>query len=373
MKALVWHGKRDVRVESVPEPQLINPHDAIVRVTVTAICGSDLHLYNGLVPGMRPGDIIGHEFVGEIVALGRACEQLSVGDRVLVLCAIACGRCWFCRHDLFSCCDNASPADSHAAVELMYGHAGGAVFGYSHLYGGYSGGQAEYVRVPFADVGCIQVPPELSDEQVVLLTDVLPTGYMAAENCRITPGDTIAVLGAGPVGQMAIQSAFLLGADKVIAVDTVKARLAMAAQQNAVVVDENHGNVLERLTEITGGRGPDAVIDAVGFEAHGSDRASALRMAIMACRKGGTVSIPGVYGGAIDKFPIGAAFGKGLHLAMGQTHFHRYGKPLLERVRAGEIDPSFVITHRFALADVPAAYAMFAEKRDGCIKVIATP
>ncbi len=386
MKAVVWHGKRDVRVESVHEPQLINPHDAIVRVTSTAVCGSDLHLYNGFIPGMRAGDILGHEFMGEIVALGRACEKLFVGERVIVMCAISCGRCWFCRHELYSCCDNSNPADGRAAVELAYGHAGGAVFGYSHLYGGYAGGQAEYVRVPFADVGCIPVPPELTDEQVLLLTDVFPTGYMAAENCRIQPGDTIAVFGAGPVGQMAIASALLFGADKVIAVDSVKARLAMAAQQGAVVVDENHGAVLERLAEMTGGRGPDAVIDAVGFEAHGSaydrvkqamgrqtDRGTALRMAIMACRKGGTVSVPGVYGGVLDKFPIGAAFGKGLHFEMGQTHFHRYGKPLLERVRAREIDPSFVITHRVRLDELPSAYAMFAAKRDGCVKVIATP
>jgi threonine dehydrogenase-like Zn-dependent dehydrogenase len=388
VKAVVWHGKRDLRVETVSDPTIIRPHDAVVRVTTTAICGSDLHLYHGFVPAMKPGDILGHEFMGEIVAAGSACERVKVGDRVFVMCGISCGRCWFCKHELYSACDNSNPADSQVILELGYGHAGGALFGYSHLYGGYSGGQAEYVRVPFADVGCVHVPAELTDDQVILLTDVFPTGYMAAENCKIQPGDTVAVFGAGPVGQLAIKSAQLHGADRVIAIDAVPERLAMAAQQGAIIVDETHGDVLARLTELTGGRGPDSVIDAVGLEAHGSgalaaydrakqairletDRPTALRMAVMACRKGGTVSIPGVYGGTIDKFPIGAAFAKGLHFAMGQTHFHRYGKPLLERVRAREVDPSFVITHRVKLDDIPMAYKMFAEKRDGCVKVVA--
>jgi threonine dehydrogenase-like Zn-dependent dehydrogenase len=388
MKAIVWNGKRDVRVENVSDPTIIHPHDAVVRVTTTAICGSDLHLYHGFIPGMRAGDILGHEFMGEIVAAGSACERVKVGDRVLVMCGISCGRCWFCKHEQYSACDNSNPAGSQALLEQAYGHAGGAVFGYSHLYGGYSGGQAEYVRVPFADVGCVHVPPELDDEQVILLTDVFPTGYMAAENCKIQPGDAVAVFGVGPVGQLAIMSAQLLGAERVIAIDAVPERLAMAAQQGAIIIDENHGDVLARLADLTGGRGPDAVIDAVGLEAHGSgvmagydrakhavrlasDRPTALRMAILACRKGGIVSVPGVYGGLVDKFPIGAAFGKGLHLEMGQTHFHRYGKPLLDRVRAREVDPSFIITHRVKLDDIPAAYQMFSDKRDGCVKVIA--
>ncbi len=385
MKAVVWHGKRDMRVETVPDPSIINPHDAILKVSSTAICGSDLHLYNGYIPAMKPGDIMGHEFMGEIVETGPACETVKTGDRVIVMCGISCGRCWFCKHDLFSACDNTTPAGSQAALELMYGHAGGALFGYSHLYGGYSGGQAEYVRVPFADVGCVQIPADLSDEQVLLLTDTFPTGYMAAENCHIQLGDTVAVLGAGPVGQFAIRSAFVLGAERVISVDSIPERLALAAQQGAVVVDERHGDVLARLEELTGGRGPDAVIDAVGLEAHGgvydrvkqavrreTDRPIALRMAIMACRKGGTVSIPGVYGGFLDRFPMGAAFSKGLRLAMGQTHFHRYARPLLARIQARQIDPSFVITHRVSLDELPAAYRTFNDKADGCIKVVAT-
>jgi threonine dehydrogenase-like Zn-dependent dehydrogenase len=388
MKAVVWNGKRDMRVENVPDPSIVNPHDAIVKVSSTAICGSDLHLYNGFIPAMKPGDIMGHEFMGEIVATGPSCEQVKVGDRVIVMCGISCGRCWFCKQDLYSACDNTTPAGSQAALELAYGHAGGSLFGYSHLYGGYSGGQAEYVRVPFADVGCVKVPEALSDEQVLFLTDIFPTGYMAAENCNIQLGDTICVLGAGPVGQFAIKSAFMLGAERVISVDNVSERLALASQQGAIVVDERHGDVMPRIDELTGGRGPDAVIDAVGLEAHGSnvvgaydkvkqvariqtDRPTALRMAIMVCRKGGTVSIPGVYGGFIDKFPMGAAFAKGLRFMMGQTHFHRYAKPLLARVQAGEVDPSFIITHRVTLDEVPKAYETFNAKADGCIKVVA--
>jgi threonine dehydrogenase-like Zn-dependent dehydrogenase len=333
---------------------------------------------------MKPGDIMGHEFMGEIVDTGSACEQVKRGDRVIVMCGIACGRCWFCKHDLFSACDNTTPAGSQAALEVLYGHAGGALFGYSHMYGGYSGGQAEYVRVPFADVGCVKVPRELTDEQVLFLTDIFPTGYMAAENCHIQLGDTIAVFGAGPVGQFAIKSAFMLGAERVLAIDSVPERLALAAQQGAIVVDETHGDLIARIEELTGGRGPDSVIDAVGLEAHGNaydrvkqatrmetDRPTALRRAIMVCRKGGTVSIPGVYGGFIDKFPMGAAFAKGLRFAMGQTHFHRYARPLLARVQAKEVDPSFVITHRVSLEELPDAYKMFNAKSDGCIKVVA--
>jgi threonine dehydrogenase-like Zn-dependent dehydrogenase len=384
MKAVVWHGKRDMRVEEVPDPSIINPHDAIVRVSSTAVCGSDLHLYNGFIPAMKPGDIMGHEFMGEIVETGPACKDVKRGDRVIVMCAISCGRCWFCKHDLFSACDNTTPAGAQAALEVLYGHAGSGLFGYSHLYGGYSGGQAEYVRVPFADVGCVKVSRDLTDEQVLFLTDIFPTGYMAAENCQIQLGDTIAVFGAGPVGQFAIKSAFMLGAERVLAIDSIPERLALAAQQGAIVVDETHGDLIARIEELTGGRGPDSVIDAVGLEAHGSaydrvkqatrtesDRPTALRRAIMVCRKGGTVSIPGVYGGFIDKFPMGAAFAKGLRLMMGQTHFHRYARPLLARVQAKEIDPSFIITHRVSLEELPDAYRMFNAKSDGCIKVVA--
>lgn len=393
MKAVTWHGKRDLRVETVPDPSIVNPHDAIVRVTSTAICGSDLHLYNGFIPGMRKGDILGHEFMGEIVAVGRACEKTKVRDRVIVMCGISCGRCWFCKHALFSACDNTTPASNQAILELAYGHAGGALFGYSHLYGGYAGGQAEYVRVPFADVGCVRVPPELPDDRAILLTDIFPTGYMAAENCDIHPGDVIAVFGCGPVGQLAITSAFLFGAERVIAIDDVPERLAMAADQGAVIVDTSHGDVLTRIEELTGGRGPDACIDAVGMEAHGTgglgvlgafdrvkqavrlqaDRLTSLRLAIQACRKGGTVAVPGVYGGFVDKFPMGAVFSKGLTLISGQTHFHRYGRPLLQHVLEGHVDPSFIITHRVKLDDVPDAYAMFNAKADGCVKVLATP
>jgi threonine dehydrogenase-like Zn-dependent dehydrogenase len=390
MKAVVWNGKHDLRVENVPDPSIVNPHDAIVRVSLTAICGSDLHLYNGFVPGMKAGDVLGHEFMGEIVATGPACEQVKVRDRVIVMCAISCGRCWFCKHELFSACDNTNPAGTRIAVEAAFGHAGAGLFGYSHLYGGYSGGQAEYVRVPFADVGCVKVPGDLTDEQVLLLTDIFPTGFMAAENCKIQQGDTIAVFGAGPVGQLAIASARMLGAERILAIDSIPERLAMAAEQGAIVIDETHGQALDRIEELTGGRGPDAVIDAVGMEAHGAgiqaaydrvkrtmrletDRAIALRNAIKVCRKAGIVSIPGAYGGFIDKFPIGAAFAKGLTLTMGQTHFHRYAKPLLERIRSGAVDPSFVITDRVTLDDIPAMYARFNAKEQGCIKVVARP
>jgi threonine dehydrogenase-like Zn-dependent dehydrogenase len=390
MKAAVWHGKQDVRVESVPDPALVNPHDAIVRVTLSAICGSDLHLYNGFIPAMKAGDVLGHEFMGEIISVGKACEKVKVGDRVVVMCAISCGRCWFCKKELYSVCDNTNPSGSQIALELAYGHAGAALFGYSHLYGGYAGGQAEYVRVPFADVGCLKAPAELSDEQALFLGDIFPTGFMAAENCNIERGDTIAVFGCGPVGQFAIRSALMLGAERVIAIDSVPERLAMASEAGAVVLDENHGDVMRRLDDLTGGRGPDACIDAVGLEAHGkgivgaydkmkqamrleTDRPIALRHAIVACRKGGTVSIPGVYGGFVDKFPIGAAFGKGLTFKMGQTQFHKYAPLLLPRIQAREIDPSFVITHRVSLEDVPRAYKMFNDKADGCIKVVAKP
>jgi threonine dehydrogenase-like Zn-dependent dehydrogenase len=388
VKAVTWHGKRDLRVSDVPEPAIVNPHDAIVRVTMTSICGSDLHLYNGFMPGMRAGDVIGHEFMGEIVAIGKACERVKIGDRVVVMCAIACGRCWFCRHQQHVGCDNTNPSTSQAALELVFGHSGAALYGSSHLYGGYAGGQAEYVRVPFADVGCLGVPPEISDEQAIFLGDVVPTGFQAADNCDIQPGDTIAVFGAGPVGQMAIRSALLLGADRVVAIDAVPARLQMAAEAGAVIVDESHGGVLARLDDLTGGRGPDACIDAVGMEAHGggvqntydrvkqalrleNDRPIALREAVIACRKFGVISVAGVYSGFIDKFPMGAAFSKGLTFKMGQTQFHKYAPDLLRRVQLRHLDPSFVITHRVSLADLPRAYEMFNAKTDGCIKVVA--
>ncbi len=389
MRAITWHGKQDVRVTEVPDPALVNPHDAIVRVTATSICGSDLHLYNGFVPGMKAGDVIGHEFMGEIVQTGPACEKVKVGDRVVVMCSIACGRCWFCKRQEFQACDNTNPSGAQVALETAFGHAGAALYGYSHLYGGYAGGQAEYVRVPFADIGCLPVPGELSDEQVLFLGDIFPTGYMAAENCGIEPGDTIAVFGCGPVGQFAIKSALLLGADRVIAIDSVPERLKLAAEAGAIVLDETHGDVMRRLDDLTGGRGPDACIDAVGLEAHGkgvqnaydrvkqalrleTDRPMALRTAIMAVRKGGTVSIPGVYGGFIDKFPMGAAFSKGLTFKMGQTTFHKYAPRLLARVQAREIDPTFVITHRVSFDELPRAYRMFNNKEDGCIKVVAS-
>ena len=388
MRAVCWSGKESITVEQVPEPRLLNPRDAIVRVTSTAICGSDLHLYGGFVPSMKKGDILGHEFMGEVVAVGPAVENLREGDRIAVPFAIACGHCYFCMRELWSLCDNSNP--NAGMAEKLNGYATAGLFGYSHLYGGYAGGQAEYVRVPFADVGHVKIPDGVADEKVLFLTDIFPTGWMAAENADITPGDTIAVFGAGPVGQFAIRSAFLLGAERVIAIESVPERLAMAAEAGAEPLDESQGEVLERLREMTGGLGPDACIDAVGLEAHGhgpidwydklkhavrleTDRPIALRTAISACRPGGTLSIPGVYAGFLDKLNFGAAFAKGLTLRMGQTHVHRYLAPLLEKVLSEDIDPSFVITHRVAFEDVPDAYAMFQEKRDGCIKVVIDP
>jgi threonine dehydrogenase-like Zn-dependent dehydrogenase len=389
MRAICWNGKYDVRVERVPDPTILDPRDAIVKVTLTAICGSDLHLYDGYVPSMERGDILGHEFMGEVVETGSRCETVKVGDRVVVPFAIACGGCFFCQHDLWSLCDNSNP--NAKAVEALYGYSGAGMFGYSHLFGGFAGGQAEFVRVPFADVGAFKIPDWLDDEKVLFLTDVFPTGYMAAENCNITPGDTVAVWGCGPVGQFAIKSAYLLGAERVIAVDDVPARLDLAASAGgAETIDFSKQEVFETLKEMTGGRGPDACIDAVGMEAHGktadaiydrvkaslflaTDRLHALRESITACRKGGTVSIPGVYAGYLDKVPIGAAFGKGLTLKMGQTHVHRYLQPLLDRIIIGEIDPSFIITHRLTLEDGPRGYETFGNREDGCIKVVMRP
>lgn len=388
MKAVCWYGKNDVRVERVPDPAIVNPRDAIVRVTRTAICGSDLHLYDGYIPTMKRGDILGHEFMGEIVEVGPGVRDLRVGDRVVVPFAIACGQCYYCKHDLWSLCDNSNP--NARLAEAAYGHAGAGLFGYSHLMGGYAGGQAEYVRVPYADTGCFKLDDGLDDERVLFLSDILPTGYMAAEQCDIQPGHVVAVWGCGPVGQLAVKSAYMLGAERVIAIDDVPERLVMVRREAGAEVLSHDESVLEALDELTGGRGPDACIDAVGMEAHGTgvdalydrvkqavrlqtDRPTALREAIMACRKGGVVSAPGVYGGFLDKVPFGAAFAKGLTLRMGQTHVHRYMRPLYERIRDGEIDPSFVITHRFPLDEAPRAYELFKQKRDGCVKVVMHP
>src|SRR3954466_8729815 len=389
MKAVCWEGKKNVQVLSVPDPSIINPRDAILKITTTAICGSDLHLYDGYIPTMEKGDILGHEFMGEVVELGSAVKNLKKGDRVVVPFTIACGHCFFCQRDLWSACDNSNPNASTA--ELMYGFSGSGLFGYSHMMGGYAGGQAEYVRVPFADVGPIQIPDELSDEQVLFLSDIFPTGYMAAENCNIQPGDTVAVWGCGPVGQLAIKSAYLLGAERVIAIDHVPARLRMAAEEGkAETLNFDDEHVYQKLVEMTGGMGPDPCIDCVGLEAHGTtidalydraktalylatDRSHALRQAIRACRKGGTISIPGVYGGFLDKFPFGAAFSKGLTFKMGQTNVQKYLRPLLKLIQDGKIDPSFVITHRLSLADAPNGYDTFKNNQDECIKVVMTP
>ncbi|HXG89209.1 MAG TPA: zinc-dependent alcohol dehydrogenase [Vicinamibacterales bacterium] len=390
MKALCWYGRHDVRVERVPDPEILNPRDAIVRVTSTAICGSDLHLYDGFIPGMAPGDILGHEFMGEIVEVGSNVRNLARGDRVIVPFTIACGSCVQCLQGNYSLCDNSNP--NVGALEKVYGYGGSGLFGYSHLYGGYAGGQAEYVRVPFADVGPFKVPDYLSDEHVLFMTDILPTGYMAAENCSIKPGDVVAVWGCGPVGLFAIQCAYLLGAGKVIGIDCVEDRLRLARERaNAETINFLDTDVYDRLRELTGGRGPNSCIDAVGLEAHGhgsigavydktkamlmlaTDRLTALRQAIVACGKGGTVSIPGVYGGLLDKVPLGAAFAKGLTMKMGQTHVHRYLPTLLDHIEEGRIDPTFVISHTLRLDDAPEGYAMFLEKADACTKIVLKP
>jgi threonine dehydrogenase-like Zn-dependent dehydrogenase len=390
MRAVRWHGPRDLRVETVPDPTLLNPRDAIVRVTSTAICGSDLHLYNGVIPTMQAGDILGHEFMGEVVEVGPGVRSLRRGDRVVVPFAIACGSCRPCSQGLTSLCDNSNPNAEMA--EALYGFSGAGLFGYSHLYGGYPGGQAELVRVPFADVGPIPIPEGLDDEEVLFLSDVFPTGYMAAENCSIQPGDVVAVWGCGPVGQFAIQSAYLLGAERVIAIDRWPARLRLAetAGKAEILNYEAIEDVVEELKQRTGGRGPDACIDAVGTEAHGTtldarydqvkqavrlgtDRIHVLRQAIQACKKGGTVSIPGVYGGVLDKVPFGAAFAKALTFRMGQTHVHRYLRPLLDRIRAREIDPTVIVSHRLQLSRAPEAYRMWNDKTDDCTKVVLDP
>ena len=389
MKANCWIEKKKVQVEDVPDPRILNSRDAIVRISSTAICGSDLHLFNGFVPTMEKGDILGHEFMGEVMEVGRGVKNLKAGDRVVVPFPIACGECNSCRRDLFSLCENSNP--NAWMAEKMWGHAGAGVFGYSHLTGGYAGGQAEFARVPFADVGPLKVPAGLTDEQVLFLSDILPTGYMGAEMCDIRPGDIVAVWGAGPVGQFAIVSAFLLGAEQVIAIDRFPYRLQMAREgaKATHTINYEEESVLERLRELTGGRGPDACIDAVGMEAHGhgpqyaydrakqamrleNDRPIALREAILACRNAGTVSVIGVYGGFIDKFPMGSVMNRSLTIRSGQCHVHRYMKPLLERIERGEIDPTFIITHRMKLEDAPKGFDLFGHKEDECMKVVLT-
>jgi threonine dehydrogenase-like Zn-dependent dehydrogenase len=392
MRANVWSGRNTVQVENVPDPTLLNDRDAIVKISSTAICGSDLHLYDGYVPTMKRGDILGHEFMGEVVETGRGVDNLAVGDRVVVPFPIACGNCWSCKHELYSVCENSNP--NAGIAEKMFGHPTAGIFGYSHITGGYAGGQAEYARVPYADVGPFKIEDDLTDEQVLFLSDIFPTGYMGAEFCQITGGETIAVFGAGPVGQFAIASAVMLGAERVIAIDEYDYRLQMATARagatDAINFSEN-ADVVEQLKELTGGRGPDAVIDAVGMEAvsgHGvvhavdrvkqaarieSDRGAALRDAIMACRPGGIVSVIGVYGGLMDKFPTGAFMNKGLTLRSGQCHVQRYIKPLYERIRKGDIDPSFVVTHRLELGHAPDGYETFKHKQDNCVKVVLKP
>ena len=390
MRAVRWHGKKDVRVDTVADPEIVNPRDAIIRVTSTAICGSDLHLYDGMIPSMQAGDILGHEFMGEVVALGKGVTNLQIGDRVVVPFTIACGKCFFCESTLTSLCDNSNPADNQDLAEAMMGHSPSGLFGYSHMLGGYAGGQAEYVRVPFADTGAFKVPAHLTDDQVLFLSDILPTGWMAAENAEIEAGDTVAVWGAGPVGQFAVRAAFLLGADRVIAIDHRPARLQLAADAGAETLNFEATDVLAALAETTGGRGPDRCIDAVGMEAHGmafdnlydlgkqkiglaTDRPHVLRQAMIACRKGGTISMPGVYGGFVDKLPMGAFVNKGLTLKTGQTHVHRYMAPLLRRIEAGEITPDVIISHRLTLGDAPQAYADFKNKQDEFTKVVLQP
>lgn len=389
MKAITWHGKSDLRCESVPDPKIEHPKDAIIKVTACAICGSDLHIFNGIMPGMETGDVLGHETMGEVVEVGSDNKSLKVGDRIVVPFVIACGECFFCRKGFFSGCERTNPDRVKAAN--LWGHSPAGLFGYTHLLGGYPGGQAEYMRVPHADVGPIKVPNGLSDEQVLFLSDIFPTGYMAADFCNIQPEDTIAVWGCGPVGQFAIKSAFLLGAARVIAVDTVPERLALAAAAGAVTVDFMKEDVFDRVRDMTHGRGADACIDAVGTEPEtrasldsvidrvkvatfmGTDRPHVLRQAIQSCRNFGTVSIVGVYGGFLDNIPMGSAINRGLTFRMAQTPVQRYLPELMDRIVRGEIDPSFVITHRASLEEGPELYKTFRDKKDGCIKVVMKP
>lgn len=390
MKAICWHGKKDVRIEKVPDPEIINEQDAIIRVTATAICGSDLHLYNGLMPTMESGDILGHEFMGEVVELGSANKKLKIGDKVVVPFTISCGKCHFCKKKLYASCELSNPNGEIARQQMGQTPAG--MFGYSHLLGGFSGGQAEYVRVPFANVGPIKVPTDIADEKLLFLSDIFPTGYMAAENCAIEEGDTVAVWGCGPVGQFAIQSAWMLGAGRVIAIDCVAERLKLAEKfGHAETINFKEEDVFDALMVMTKGLGPERCIDAVGCEAHVgpsfdsivdrvkqmtyllTDRAHVLREAIRCCGKAGTISMPGVYLDNLDNIPFGAAMNKGLTFRMGQTHVQRYLPMLLKKITDGEIDPSKIITHRIKLKTAPEAYKIFEEKQNGCIKVVMTP
>ena len=391
MKALCWHGKNDIRCDTVPDPKIEQPGDCVIKVTACAICGSDLHLYNGFMPGMESGDIMGHETMGEVMEVGPGVKKLKVGDRVVVPFTISCGECFFCKKGLFSGCERSNPEPNRTVASKLWGHSPAGLFGYTHLLGGYAGGQAEYLRVPYADVGPIKVPSHLTDEQVLFLSDIFPTGYMGADFCEIEPGDTIAVFGCGPVGQFAIRSAFLLGAERVIAIDTVPERLALARESGAETLDFMNDDIHACINQITHGRGADACIDAVGTEAApaasldsildrakqvawmGTDRPHVLRQAINNTRNGGIVSIIGVYGGLIDKIPMGSAINRGLTFKMAQTPVQKYLPSLLERIEKGEIDPSFVITHSGKLEDGPDLYKVFREKQDGCIKVILKP
>ncbi len=391
MRATCWMGRNTVQVRNVPDPRILSDRDAVVKITSTAICGSDLHLYDGFMPEMKRGDILGHEFMGEVVELGKGVSNLRIGDRVVVPFPIACGACAPCSKGLTAVCENSNP--NAGLLEKVWGHSTSGMFGYSHLTGGYAGGQAEYARVPFADVGPFKVDDDLTDEQVLFLTDILPTGYMGAEMCDIERGDVVAVWGAGPVGQFAIVSALLLGAHEVIAIDREDYRLAMARDKAgaAHVVNSDREDVQQVLKELTAGRGPDKVIDAVGLESvHGqgavqaydrakqatmsqTDRGAALRQAVLSCRSGGVVSIIGVYGGFLDKFPIGSLMNRSITVRTGQTHVHRYLRPLHDRIKKGEIDPTFVITHRLRLQDAPRGYEVFKHKRDDCMKVVLSP
>jgi threonine dehydrogenase-like Zn-dependent dehydrogenase len=391
MKATVWQGRNKVGVESVPDPQILNERDAIIKISTTCICGSDLHLYDGYVPTMKKGDILGHEMMGEVVELGKGVKNLKVGDRVVVPFPIACGACNACARQEYSLCENSNP--NARLAEKMWGFPTAGIFGYSHLTGGFAGGQAEYARIPFADIGPLKVEnTDLPDEALVMLADVFPTGFMGADYCNIEPGDVIAVWGAGPVGQFAAASAQMLGAERVILIDRFDYRLRIARENRGVETlnYEEVDSVPETLKELTGGRGPDACIDAVGLEAHfhgpsymydrakqamrqETERPFALREAIMSCRNGGTVSIMGVYGGLMDKFPIGAVMNRGLTIRAGQCHVHRYMKPLLQRIEDGEIDPSYIVTHQLKLDEAPNGYETFKHKRDDCLKVVLKP
>jgi threonine dehydrogenase-like Zn-dependent dehydrogenase len=389
MKALRWHGKHDIRCESVPDPRIEDGRDAIIKVTSCAICGSDLHLYDGFMPGMESGDIMGHEFMGEVVEVGRDNKKLKVGDRVVVPFTIICGECEQCRRGNFSVCERTNR--NKKLADTVFGHTTAGLYGYTHLTGGYPGGQAEYVRVPYADVGPVKIPNGLTDEQVLFLGDIFPTGWQAAVQCDIEPTDTVAIWGAGPVGQFCIRSAILLGAKQVISIDRVPERLSMAAAAGAITINFEEESVVERLNELTRGKGPEKCIDAVGLEAHATgsidsmvdrakqavmletDRPHVLREIMYVCRPAGTISVPGVYGGLLDKVPFGMAMNKGLTIRMGQTHVNRWTDDLLRRIEQGQIDPSFVITHRARLEDGPALYETFRAKQDGCVKVVLQP